>query len=103
MSTVELGGDLGIESTTELKNRLAPPLVEQAGELTLDASQVARIHTAAVQVLCAFVQARREAGLGTGFHGCTATFRDAARLLGVTQALGLDVTHDNLKSVENAA
>ena len=76
---------------------------EQAGELTLDASQVARIHTAAVQVLCAFVQARREAGLGTGFHGCTATFRDAARLLGVTQALGLDVTHDNLKSVENAA
>lgn len=25
MSTVELGGDLGIESTTELKNRLAPP------------------------------------------------------------------------------
>ena len=52
---------------------------------------------------CAFVQARREAGLGTGFHGCTATFSDAARLLGVTQALGLDVTHDNLKSVENAA
>jgi anti-anti-sigma regulatory factor len=102
MSTVELGEDLGIESTTELKNRLAP-LVAQAGELILDASQVARIHTAAVQVLCAFVQARREAGLGTGFHGCTATFSDAARLLGVTQALGLDVTHDNLKSVENAA
>ena len=60
MSTVELGEDLGIESSTELKNRLAP-LVAQAGELTLDASQVARIHTAAVQVLCAFVQARREA------------------------------------------
>jgi len=102
MSTVELGEDLGIESSTELKNRLAP-LVAQAGELTLDASQVGRIHTASVQVLCAFVQARREAGLGTGFHGCTATFRDAARLLGVTQALGLDVPHDNLKSVENAA
>ena len=49
MSTVELGGDLGIESTAELKNRLTP-LLEQAGELTLDASQVARIHTAAVQV-----------------------------------------------------
>jgi len=93
MSTVELGDDLGIENSTELKNRLS----------TLDASQVGRIHTASVQVLCAFVQARREAGLGTGFHGCTATFRDAARLLGVTQALGLDVPHDNLKSVENAA
>ena len=102
MSTVELGEDLGIETSTELKNRLAP-LVAQVGELTLDASQVGRVHTAAVQVLCAFVQARREAGLDTGFHGCTATFRDAARLLGVIQALGLDVPHDNLKSVENAA
>lgn len=102
MSTVELGEDLGIETSTELKNRLAP-LVAQVGELTLDASQVGRVHTAAVQVLCAFVQARREAGLDTGVHGCTATFRDAARLLGVTQALGLDVPHDNLKSVENAA
>jgi len=56
-----------------------------------------------VQVLCAFVEARRQAGHPTAFDGCTATFRDAARLLGVTQALGLDATHDNLKSVENAA
>ena len=102
MSTVELGDDLGIENSTELKNRLSP-LVAEADDLTLDASQVGRIHTASMQVLCAFVLARREAGLGTGFHGCTATFRDAARLLGVTQALGLDVPHDNLKSVENAA
>ena len=102
MSTVDLGDAHGIASSTELKTRLSP-LVAEAGELTLDASQVGRIHTASVQVLCAFVQARREAGLDTGFHGCTATFRDAARLLGVTQALGLDVPHDNLKSVENAA
>ena len=102
MSTLALGGDLGIETSTELKTRLAP-LVDQAGELTLDASEVSRIHTAAMQVLCAFVDARRQAGHPTGFDGCTATFRDAARLLGLTQALGLDATHDNLKSVENAA
>ncbi len=102
MSTVDLGEDLGIESSTELKNRLAP-LLAAAGPLTLDASHVGRIHTAAMQVLCAFVQARRSAGLQTGFHGCTATFNDAARLLGISQALGLDATHDNLKSVENAA
>ena len=37
MSTVALGGDLGIETSTELKTRLAP-LVDQAGDLTLDAS-----------------------------------------------------------------
>lgn len=60
MSTVALGGDLGIETSTELKTRLAP-LVDQAGDLTLDASQVSRIHTAAMQVLCAFVDARRQA------------------------------------------
>ncbi len=102
MSTVALGDDLGIENSTELKTRLAP-LVEQAGDLTLDASQVGRIHTAAMQVLCAFVDARRQAGHATGFDGCTPTFRDAARLLGLTQALGLEAPHDNLKSVENAA
>ncbi|WP_282298615.1 STAS domain-containing protein [Stenotrophomonas sp. PS02289] len=102
MSTVALGDDLGIENSTELKTRLAP-LVDQEGDLTLDASQVGRIHTAAMQVLCAFVDARRQAGHATGFDGCTSTFRDAARLLGLTQALGLDANHDNLKSVENAA
>ncbi|WNH51907.1 STAS domain-containing protein [Stenotrophomonas oahuensis] len=102
MSTVALGDDLGIENSTELKTRLAP-LVDQEGDLTLDASQVGRIHTAAMQVLCAFVDTRRQAGYATGFDGCTPTFRDAARLLGLTQALGLDATHDNLKSVENAA
>ena len=102
MSIVALGDDLGIENSTELKTRLAP-LVDQEGDLTLDASQVGRIHTAAMQVLCAFVDARRQAGFATGFDGCTSTFRDAARLLGLTQALGLDATHDNLKSVENLA
>ena len=102
MSTVDLGEDLGIESSTELKNRLAP-LLEAATQVTLDVSRVGRIHTAAVQVLCAFVQQRRTGGLTTGFSGGSATFNDAVRLLGVGQALGLDVPHDNLKSVENAA
>ena len=102
MSTVELGEDLGIESSTELKNRLAP-LIGDAAEVSLDVSRVGRIHTAAVQVLCAFVQQRRSTGLATGFSGGSATFNDAVRLLGVGQALGLAVPHDNLKSVENAA
>ena len=61
MSTVALGDDLGIETSTELKTRLAP-LVDQGGDLTLDASQVGRIHTASVQVLCAFVEPRAQDG-----------------------------------------
>ncbi len=102
MSTVALSQDLGIESTSDLKQQLAPHLA-QAEELRLDAGQVSRVHTAAMQVLCAFVQARRQAGHSTVFDNVTDTFRDAARLLGVLQALGLEATPDTLKSVENAA
>ncbi|MCC5097296.1 STAS domain-containing protein [Xanthomonas campestris] len=102
MSTVILGEDLGIETSADLKQKLAAVLT-QDGELVLDAGEVRRIHTASVQLLCAFVQARRSAGLQTEFDGCNDTFRDAVRLLGVTDALGLSASNDNLKSVENAA
>jgi len=102
MSTVALSQDLGIESSSELKQQLATHLA-QAGELRLDAGQVSRVHTAAMQVLCAFVLARRQAGHPTSFDNATDTFRDAARLLGVLQTLGLEATPDTLKSVENAA
>lgn len=101
MSTVALAQDLGIESTSELKQDLSAHLA-QAGELRVDASQVGRVHTAAIQVLCAFVLARRQAGNDTVFDNPTATFCDAARLLGVLQTFGLDATHDTTKSVENA-
>ncbi|KAB7771912.1 STAS domain-containing protein [Xanthomonas maliensis] len=102
MSTVTLGEDLGIEASADLKQKLAAVLNQDA-DLVLDASAVRRIHTASVQLLCAFVQSRRQAGLQTEFDGCNDTFRDAARLLGVADALGLSASNDNLKSVENAA
>ncbi|OOW68037.1 anti-anti-sigma factor [Xanthomonas axonopodis pv. melhusii] len=102
MSTLTLGEDLGIETSADLKQKLAGFLT-QDGDLVLDAGEVRRIHTASVQLLCAFVQSRRQAGLHTEFDGCNDTFRDAARLLGVTDALGLPASNDNLKSVENAA
>ena len=102
MSTVALAQDLGIESTSDLKQQLATHL-PQAGELRVDASQVGRVHTAAMQVLCAFVLARQHAGNNTVFDNATDTFRDAARLLGVLRTLGLEATPDTTKSVENAA
>lgn len=102
MSTVHLGEDLGIESSADLKQLLAPHLASD-DTLRLDAGEVRRIHTAAVQVLCAFVTARRQEGKRTEFEACNDTFRDAARLLGVSDTLGLAATPDNLKSVENAA
>lgn len=102
MSTVQLGDDLGIENSADLKQKLAPLLASDA-ELRLDAGQVRRIHTASVQVLCAFVDTRRKNGKYTVFEACNDTFRDAARLLGVSDALGLPATTDKLNSVENAA
>ncbi|MDR6673030.1 STAS domain-containing protein [Xanthomonas sp. 1678] len=102
MSTVTLGEDLGIETSADLKQRLTPFLASD-DELRLDAGEVRRIHTASVQVLCAFVDARRQDGKRTVFDACNDTFRDAARLLGVSESLGLPATPDNLKSVENAA
>ena len=102
MSTVALSQDLGIESTSELKQQLAAHL-GQGGELRVDAGEVARVHTAAMQVLCAFVMARQQAGHGTVFDNATDTFRDAARLLGVLRTFGLEATPDTTKSVENAA
>lgn len=102
MSTVALAQDLGIESSSELKEHLAPHL-QQAGALHVDASQVGRVHTAAMQVLCAFVLARRQAGHDTVFDDVTDTFRDAARVLGLARTLGLEATPETMKSVENAA
>ncbi len=102
MSTVALAQDLGIETTSDLKQQLAP-LVAHSGEVRVDAGLVARVHTAAIQVLCAFVQARRQAGYSTAFDNSSDTFHDAARLLGVLQALGLETPHNKQKSVENAA
>ncbi len=102
MSTVTLPQDLGIESTSELKQQLASQL-GQAGPLSVDASQVSRIHTAAMQVLCAFALARQQAGQVTVFENASGSFRDAARLLGVLQAMGLEATPDTMNSVENAA
>jgi ABC-type transporter Mla MlaB component len=102
MNTVLLGDDLGIESSADLKQKLAA-YVSQQGLLTLDAGQVSRIHTASVQVLCAFVDARRQAGQDTEFDGCNDIFRDAARLLGVTATLGLPASSVPLKSVEHSA
>lgn len=102
MSTVSLGEDLGIETSADLKQKLAFHLAE-AGQLTLDASRIRRIHTASVQVLCAFVESRRKGGLSTGFSGCNDIFKDAARLLGVAEVLGLGALNETPKAVENAA
>jgi len=104
MSSVPLGEDLGIEASADLKDRLAACL-GQAGVLQLDGSQVRRVHTAGMQVLCALFRSRRASGLCTELHGSSEALRDAARLLGLSAELGLAANEqeDKLNEVENAA
>lgn len=103
MSAVALGGDLGIEAAVDLKQQLAPYLV-QPQTLVLDARSVQRVHTASVQVLCTFVRDRERSGYDTAFADSSDTFRDAVRLLGLTAQLGLSATTDqHEKTVENPA
>ena len=102
MSTVSLGEDLSIEASAELKERLAAHLDEPAVEL--DGTAVRRVHTASLQVLCAFFRSRGQSGRDTGLSGCSEPLRDAARLLGLSAQLGLSPNEQaKNKSVENAA
>ncbi|KAF1685629.1 anti-anti-sigma factor [Pseudoxanthomonas broegbernensis] len=102
MNTVPLGEDLGIEASAELKERLAAHLEEP--ELALDGTAVRRVHTAAMQVLCAFFRSRGELGRSTTLAGCSDALRDAARLLGLAGQLGLTGADQDMKqTVENAA
>lgn len=99
MSAMSLGEDLGIETSHELKERLAGYL-EQAA-LVLDGGQVRRVHTAGVQVLCAFFRSRRQAGHHTELAACSEVLRDAVRLLGVDAQLGLAAGGPALETTNN--
>lgn len=108
MDSVHLGDDLGIEASTALKERLAPYL-PQAHAVVLDGAGVQRVHTASLQVLCAFFASRGGSGLVTELRGCSQPLADAARLLGLGPALGLQAhtpEHPNAtpaNTVENPA
>ena len=102
MTTVSLGDDLGIEASAELKQRLAAHLEDP--DVALDGSGVRRVHTAALQVLCAFFRSRAELGHRTELAACSDALRDAARLLGLSAPLGLATDqHATKQTVETAA
>lgn len=64
-------------------------LLEEPRTVTLDAGAVQRIDTAALQLLAAFVRDRRLAGRIVGWREAERTLEPAARLLGMSDMLGL--------------
>lgn len=89
MSAIAIGPDLGIEAAADLKALLLPHL-ESKRSVTLDASAVERVHSASLQLLFAFVRDRGNAGRKTCIERAAPPLLDAARLLGMSAALGLD-------------
>jgi len=79
--------DAGIEETAPLRELLAARLDDAV--VTLDGSQVQRIHTSALQLLLMFSRDRARAGQRTVWHDPSATLRGAARLLGLVPSLEL--------------
>lgn len=82
-----LDNDLTIRQADALKTALLP-LVAMP-RITVDAREVGRVDTAALQVLAAFAEQRNTAGRATDWQGCDGPVVDAARLLGLCKTLGL--------------
>jgi ABC-type transporter Mla MlaB component len=67
-------------------------LVDSPQCVVLDAGNIERIDTAALQLLCAFVRDRRARGLQVLWRASSAALLDAATLLGMKSLLGLHET-----------
>jgi len=90
MSTITLGPDLGIENAAAVHQQLTPLLTSRR-VVKLEIPRVDRLHTATLQVLCAFIRDRAAARRRTRLDDPPVELREAARLLGLTAALGLTV------------
>lgn len=88
MSTLSIGPGLGIENAGDLRTQLLKP-ARSKKPVTLAAARIDRLHSAAMQVLCAFVRDRARAN-GVTQIDAPEELRNAASLLGVAQILGLD-------------
>jgi ABC-type transporter Mla MlaB component len=85
---IKLPPELGIEQADNLRETLMKRLGD-AKRVTLDASEIQRIHTAALQLFCMFCRDRRAAGHDTTWHQPSEVLRSAAALLGATTLLSL--------------
>jgi anti-anti-sigma regulatory factor len=87
-AVIRLPADIGIESASELHRSLVAH-VDEPAPVVLEAAEVARIHTAALQLFCLFCRDRRAAGRQTDWRASSNAMRAAAALLGVTTLLNM--------------
>ena len=87
-AAIQFPTELGIEQAEGLRESLMQRL-NDVKCVTLDASEIQRIHTAALQLFCMFCRDRRAVGRETAWHQPTEVLRSAAALLGATTLLSL--------------
>ncbi|HEX6833384.1 MAG TPA: STAS domain-containing protein [Rudaea sp.] len=87
MNTLTIGPGFGIEEAADLRERLKKP-ARSKKPVTLTCASIDRLHTAALQVLCAFVRDRAQARGDTRIDAPD-ELRAAAALLGIADTLGL--------------
>ena len=89
---IRLDANLCIEQAATLHDTLKQR-VDDADLVQIDASELQRIHTAALQLFCLFCRDRRSAGRGVEFLNPSESLRNAAALLGATTLLQLAKAH----------
>lgn len=87
-TVVKLPAELGIEQAASLRETLVKNL-NDARNVALDASEIQRIHAAALQLFCMFCKDRRAAGRDFSWREPSLALRGAATLLGATTLLSL--------------
>lgn len=88
MNELSLAPDLGIEHVADLRSWLATHF-DHAEPVVLAGDRVARVHTAGLQLLHAFVRDRALAGRVTTITLPSAALVDAANVLALADGLGL--------------
>jgi ABC-type transporter Mla MlaB component len=85
-ASLRLPAQLGIDAVAALKNDLQP-LFARPEAVVLEADEVERVHTAALQLFCLFCRDRRAEGREVEFARPSAALRAAAELLGTSSLL----------------
>lgn len=83
---VVLGATMEISMAQALYRQLSPRLA-QSNALVMDASQVQRIDTAALQTLAYFCRCAHERGIPFHWHAISPALQQAAQTLGLTSFL----------------
>jgi ABC-type transporter Mla MlaB component len=96
-SGLALASHCTIKDAAALKLDLCAMAHEQA-DVSIDVAAVERIDTSTMQLLCAFVRDRMERKQKVLFKGDSQCWREAVRLLGVAELLGLKRANEEVQA-----